>query len=214
MNPTRIRLLVVDDHELIREGIKKIIRSARTLELVAEASNLDDAARLIASHRPDIVVLDISLPGRDGLDGLEEMRRLFPLIPFLVLSMHPEERYAIRALKAGAAGYITKSMAAEELIAAVHRIMESGTYISPKVGELLASSIRQPGSKPAHELLTARELDVVSLLASGKQPKQIAAELEISISSVNTYRNRIFRKTGLSTNAALIRYALEHGLTP
>ncbi|HYD59265.1 MAG TPA: response regulator transcription factor [Noviherbaspirillum sp.] len=207
-----IRVVIADDHELIREGIKKIIRSSKDMTIVGEAGDIAQAIELVAQRTPDIVVLDISLPGHDGLEGLAEVRRRFPGLPVLILSMYPEERYAVRALKAGASGYITKAMAAEELLKAIRKIMTGGTYLSPRVAELLALDVREPKRASLHESLTDRELQIVSLIGEGKQVKQIAADLEISISSVNTYRARIFKKMGLSSNAALIRYAVEHGL--
>jgi len=207
-----IRILIADDHELLREGIKKIIRAHKDMRIVAEAADLAQAIQLVGQHVPDIVILDISLPGHDGLEGLAEVRQRFPAIPVLILSMYPEERFAIRALKTGASGYITKAMAAEELIKAIRKIMSGGTYVSSSVAELLALNVREPTRMSPHQSLTERELQVVSMLGAGKQTKQIAAELSISISSVNTYRVRIFKKMGLASNAAVIRYAVEHGL--
>jgi DNA-binding NarL/FixJ family response regulator len=205
-------IVIADDHELIREGIKKIIRSSREMHIAGEAADINQTLELAEAHAPDIIVLDINLPGIDGLEGLEMVRQRFPAIPVLILSMYPEERFAVRALKTGASGYITKSMAAEELLKAIQKIMSGGVYVSPHLAELLAIEARHPSRALPHECLTERELQVVSMLASGKQIKQIAAELSISISSVNTYRVRIFRKTGMVSNAALIRYAVEHGL--
>jgi DNA-binding NarL/FixJ family response regulator len=207
-----IRIVIADDHALIREGIKKIVRASKEICIVGEACDIAEAVQLVAQNLPDIIVLDISLPGYEGLDGVTEMRRHFPDIPILLLSMFPEERFAIRALKLGVAGYISKSMAAEELVQAIQRIISAGTYISQRVAELLASDCRKPVSIALHEYLTNRELQIVSLLGAGKQGKQIAAELSISVSTVNTYRARIFEKMDLRSNAELIRYAVEHGL--
>lgn len=207
-----IRIVAVDDHELIREGIKKILRSAGDMRIVGEAATLPQALQLIAKEAPDVTVLDINLADIDGLDGLVQIRRLFPQLSVLVLSMYPEDRYALRALQAGAAGYITKSMAAEELVNAIRQIHSSGSYISPRVAALLAAAVREPRRTVPQEQLTQRELEVITLIGSGKRTKQIAAELDISISSVNTYRSRIFRKMGWSSNASLVRYAVEQGL--
>jgi two-component system invasion response regulator UvrY len=207
-----IRIVIADDHEILREGIKKIIRSHKDMRVVAEAGDLAHTIQLVEKHAPDIVILDLGLPGHDGLEGLAEMRRRFPSVPVLILSMYPEERFAIRALKTGASGYVTKAMAAEELIKAIRKIVTGGTYISPCAAELLALNIRKQQDTVSHQSLTDRELQVISMLGAGKQIKQIAAELSISISSVNTYRVRIFRKMGLASNAAVIRYAVEHGL--
>jgi DNA-binding NarL/FixJ family response regulator len=215
-----IRLVIADDHELIREGIKKIVRPCVDLKVVGEAADLRQAIALVAQVRPDVVVLDVTLPDFDGLEGLAELRRHFPGLRVVMLSMHPEERYALPALRAGALGYVSKTTASAELVEALRKAAEGTRYIGPRVAELLASETCRPLAKPAlylaqhlpHELLTPRELEIVALIGAGLQVKQVAAELGISISSVNTYRNRIFRKMGLSSNAGLIRYALRHGL--
>lgn len=208
-----IRVVIADDHELIRVGVKKIIRAVRDMKVVGEATDIVQAVDRIRAHGPDLLVLDISLPGCDGLEGLLEVRRQFPSLPVLILSMYPEERYAIAALRTGAGGYITKSMAAEELVNAIRKVVGGGSYVSPRLAELLAEDVRQPpGVGAAHKRLTAREIQVASLIGSGKPVKQVAAELAISVSSVNTYRARIFRKMGLRSNAALIRYAVVQGL--
>lgn len=207
-----ISLVIADDHELLREGVKKIIRSAPGLRVVREAADLEQALRLVGLHQPDVLVLDISLPGHDGLEGLGEVRKQFPQQRVVMLSMYGEERYAVPALKAGAMGYITKTMAAEELVKAIRKVMEGGTYIGPRLAELLAEEARAPEAAAPHERLTARESEILVLIGSGLQIKQVAAELGISVSSVNTYRLRIFQKMGLHTNAALIRYAVQHGL--
>jgi two-component system invasion response regulator UvrY len=208
-----VRIVIADDHELIRVGVKKIIRPARDIKVVGEATDIGQALKTICAEQPELLLLDISLPGCEGLEGLLEVRRQFPALPVLMLSMYPEERFAIAAIKAGAAGYITKSMAAEELVSAIHKIIGGGSYVSPRLAELLAQDVREPsGSVAPHELLTERELQVASLIGAGKPVKQVAAELAISVSSVNTYRARIFRKMGLRSNAALIRYAVVKGL--
>jgi DNA-binding NarL/FixJ family response regulator len=207
-----IRIVVADDHELIREGVKKIIRLCADMRLVGEAPDLARTIALIGQHAPDVVVLDISLPDYEGLEGLAELRRRFPAQRVVMLSMYGEERYAVSALKAGAAGYITKAMAAEELVRAIRHVVAGGTYIGPRLAELMARQALEPEPQPSHLSLTAREVEIVALIGAGMQVKQVAAELGISVSSVNTYRNRIFRKMGLSSNAAVIRYALKSGL--
>ena len=207
-----IRVVIVDDHELIREGVKKIIRSSTGMQVVGEAGAFSAAVLEIERTKPDLVVLDISLPDRSGIQGITDMRQQFPSLPVLVLSMYPEERYALRAIKAGAAGFITKTMAAEELVRAIGKVMEGGNYISASVAELLARSVRQSRPWPGPEHLTPRELQVTTLLGAGKTPKQVAAELGISISSVNTYRARIFEKLEIGNDRQLIRFALENGL--
>jgi two-component system invasion response regulator UvrY len=209
---TLIRLVIADDHELIREGVKKIVRPCPDLKLAGEAADLKQAIALIAQVHPDVVVLDITLPDYDGLDGLAELRRHFPALRVVMLSMHPEERYAMAALRAGAYGYVSKATASTELVEAVRHAAEGTPWIGPRMAELLARETGRPQAPPVHHLLTPREAEIVALIGAGLQVKQVAAELGISISSVNTYRTRIFRKTGLSSNAALIRYALQHGL--
>jgi DNA-binding NarL/FixJ family response regulator len=206
------RLVIADDHELIREGIKKIVRPCADLKVVGEAADLKQTIALVAQVRPDVVVLDITLPDFDGLDGLAELRRHFPGQRVVMLSMHPEERYALAALRAGALGYVSKAMASDELVEAVRKAAQGAPWIGPRVAEVLARGAASPQEAPAHHLLTRREGEIVALIGAGLQVKQVAAELGISISSVNTYRTRIFRKTGLASNAALIRYALRHGL--
>ena len=208
-----IRLVIADDHELIREGIKKIVRHCADLKVVGEAADLKQAIPLIAQVRPDLVVLDVTLPDADGLEGLAALRRHFPELRIVMLSMHPEERYAVEALRAGALGYVSKGAATAELVEALRKAGQGSPWVGPRVAELLArEAAMPPAPAPPHHLLTPREGQIVALIGAGLQVKQVAAELGISISSVNTYRNRIFRKMGLSSNAALIRYALHHGL--
>jgi DNA-binding NarL/FixJ family response regulator len=168
--------------------------------------------------RPDVVVLDVTLPDVDGLDGLAELRHHFPGLRVVMLSMHPEERYALAALRAGALGYVSKTNASADLVEALRKAAEGEPHIGPRVAELLAREAASPPVSPhlpphlPHQLLTPRETEIVALIGAGLQVKQVAGELGISVSSVNTYRNRIFRKMGLASNAALIRYALRHGL--
>lgn len=207
-------IVIADDHALIREGIKKIIRSSKDLRIVGEAAGFAELLALIPTAEPDVVILDLSLPGYEGLSGLLELKARFPQQCVLILSMFPEEQYAVAALRAGAAGYVTKAMAAEELILAVRRVTGGASYISEHLAELLASGATSPPQQQlaVHETLTPRERDVLRMIGSGRQIKQVSAELGISISSVNTYRARIFKKMGLASNAALIRYALKFGL--
>ena len=208
-----IRLVIADDHELIREGVKKIVRHCADLKVVGEAADLKRLIPLIAQVRPDLVVLDVTLPDADGLEGLAALRRHFPSLRVVMLSMHPEERYAVEALRAGALGYVSKGAATAELVEALRKAGQGTPWVGPRVAELLAREAAAPAAPPPpHHLLTVREGEIVALIGAGLQIKQVAAQLGISVSSVNTYRNRIFRKMGLSSNAALIRYALRHGL--
>jgi DNA-binding NarL/FixJ family response regulator len=206
------RLVIADDHELIREGIKKILRNCADLKIVGEAANLNQVFALVAQVRPDMVLLDITLPDCDGLDGLTELRRHYPDLRVVILSGHPEERYAVAALRAGAFGYVSKAAVSDDLMAALRKTAEGTPWIGSRVAELLAREATRPPQAPPHQVLTPREVEIVTLIGAGLQIKQVAAELGISISSVNTYRNRIFRKMGMASNAALIRYALRNGL--
>jgi DNA-binding NarL/FixJ family response regulator len=207
-----ISLIIVDDHELIREGVKKILRSAPGMRVAGEAADLPAALAHVAKYSPDVVVLDISLPGHDGIEGLVELRRHYPDQRVIVLSMYGEEQYGLAALKAGAAGYVSKAMAAEELVKAIHQVVRGCTYVGPRLAELLVSQTLAGEPAAAHERLTAREAQILALIGTGLQVKQVAGELGISVSSVHTYRNRIFRKMGLASDAALIRYAVENRL--
>jgi DNA-binding NarL/FixJ family response regulator len=209
-----ISLVIVDDHELIREGVKKIVRIARGLRVVGEAADLAGTLEHVAMHNPDVLVLDISLPGYEGTEGLAELRRHYPEQRVVVLSMYGDEQYGLAALKAGASGYVCKAMAAEELVKAIHQVAAGGTYIGPRLAELLARQACAVEPAAVHERLTAREAQILALIGAGLQAKQVAGQLGISVSSVHTYRNRIFRKTGLASNAALIRYAIENRLVP
>lgn len=207
-----IRIVIADDHELIREGVKKIVRSHPDVRIVGEAADLGGTLALVREHAPDVVVLDINLPDYDGLAGLAELRRHFPEQRVVLLSMYGEDKYAVNALRAGAGGYVTKAMAADELVRAVRQVAGGATYVSPRLAEQMARQMLEGAEAPPKGRLTGRENEIVALIGSGLQVKQIAAELGISASSVNTYRNRIFRKLGLHSNAALIRYALQNGL--
>jgi DNA-binding NarL/FixJ family response regulator len=207
-----IRLVIADDHELIREGIKKILRPCADMKVAGEAADLRQAVALVAQVRPDVVVLDLSLPDADGLEGLAALRHHFPALRVVVLSMHPEERYALEALRIGALAYVSKADASAVLVEAVRTVAEGRQWTGARVAALLAGEAAAPATLAPHRLLTPREGEILALIGAGLQVKQVAAELGISISSVNTYRTRIFRKLGMSSNAALIRYALRHGL--
>ena len=208
-----IRIVIADDHELIREGVKKILRGERDMRVVGEAANVGELFALVGQCEADVLVLDINLPGRSGLDALGELRGLQPGLSVVVLSMHPEDRFALRVLKAGAAAYVSKASAADELVAAVRQAASGGRYISPVVADLLARELENPKSAAPHEKLSARESQILSLIGAGKSTKQIAHELSISVNTVNTHRARILEKLGMRANAELIRYAIEHGLT-
>lgn len=208
-----IRIIVADDHELIREGVRKILRGDREIRIVGEAANVGELLALVGRCEAEVLVLDINLPGRSGLDALRELRALRPGLSVVVLSMHPEDRFALRALKSGAAAYVSKASAADELVEAVRKAAKGGRYISPVVADLLARELENPVSAAPHEKLSARESQILFLIGAGKSAKQIASELSISINTVNTHRARILEKMGMRANAELIRYVIEHRLT-
>jgi DNA-binding NarL/FixJ family response regulator len=207
-----ISILLADDHSLFREGLKQILARGSNIRVTGEAGNGQEALDLIRNNTYDVVLLDISMPGRSGLDVLGEIRRERPDLPILILSMHPEDQYALRVLKAGAAGYLTKESAADELISAIRKVASGGKYISNTVAEKLASALDQTSRKQPYQLLSNREFQVLCMLASGKALKQIADELILSEKTITTYRARILEKLQLKNNVELTRYAIENGL--
>jgi DNA-binding NarL/FixJ family response regulator len=204
--------MIADDHALIREGVRRVIEQQPGMEVVAEAQSGDEVLALVETHEIDILVLDISMPGPGFLSTLERVRSLRPRLPVLVLSVYPEKDWAVRALRAGAAGYLSKSYDTEELIEAIARLQRGGRYVSDEVAEQLAFSLGPAFDRPPDEELSNREYEVLCLLADGKLVKEIAARLRISPRTVTTYRSRALHKLGLETTADLIRYALERGL--
>lgn len=207
-----IRILVADDHTLIREGFKKILKEESDLSVVREARNAREVLETARHEKLDIILLDLAFPDRSGLDVLKDLKQLHPKLPVLILSMHPEERFAIRAIKAGAAGYITKESAADELVKAIRKILGGGTYISATLAEQLAEQLRDPGDSLPHTTLSDREFEVLCLLASGKTVGEIAEKLSLSVKTISTYRARILDKMNMRTNAEMIHYALQHRL--
>ena len=207
-----IRILIVDDHAMVREGLKRILLDEFKGATFGEAGNATEALEQIWKMGWELVLLDVSMHGRSGLDVLKEIRASTSKVPVLVLSGHPEEQYAVRVLKAGAAGYLVKEGAPQELCRAVRRILSGGKYITPSVAEQLAAQI-QSSSRPAHEALSNREYQVMLLIAAGKAPKVIGDELSLSVKTVGTYRTRILEKLKLKNNAELMRYVLERELS-
>jgi DNA-binding NarL/FixJ family response regulator len=205
-----IRILIADDHVLIREGLKKILKSASDLVVACEAQSGDEVLERLRTTKVDVMVLDISMPGRSGLDILGDLKQQNPRLPVLILSMHPEDRFATRSLKAGAAGYLTKECAAEELIHAIRRVVRGRKYVSPSLSERLAWKLETDSGKPLHETLSNREYQVLCLIALGKKAKDIAQELSLSVNTINTYRARILEKMKMTKDAELIRYALQN----
>lgn len=206
-----MRLLLVDDHAVVRRGVRAILEDNIAGVDVHEAGNGDEALAAL-THNFDAVVLDLAMPGRDGLDLLAEIKHRHPTLPVLVMSLHSEEQFAVRALRAGAAGYLTKSTAPEQLVAAVTKVLRGSRYISESLAQRLAAGLAAPVPATPHERLSDRELDVMRGLASGRSVSEIAAQMHLSVKTVSTYRTRLLEKMGMSTNAELTRYALEAGL--
>lgn len=206
------RVLLVDDHAVVRRGVRDILGESLGKVAFGEASKPSEAMEKLRDQDWDVVVLDISLPGRGGLDALRDIKRLRPNLPVLVFSMHAEDHYALRALRAGAAGYVNKDSAAEDLSGAVRKVLAGGTHVSVRVAETLAKSLRVDTSRPAHERLSDRELEVLRGLAAGKTVKEIGVGLALSEKTVSTYRTRLLEKMQMRTNAELIQYAIREGL--
>lgn len=207
-----IRILIADDHAIVRQGLRQIVASDHQLTIVGEAANGNELLSLARKTGVDVVVLDITMPGRNGLETLKELKRDYPSLPVIILSMHPEDQYAVRVFKAGAAGYMNKETATEELVAAIKKVYRGGKYISPQLGELLASHIESNHAGEPHKSLSDRELEVFYLLASGETVGRISEELNLSVKTISTYRTRILEKMNMTTNAELIRYAFDYKL--
>ena len=207
-----MRILLVDDHTVVRRGLKQILADEFKQAAFGEAGSAQQALDLVGKEHWDIVVLDITMPGRSGLDVMREIRNSRPRLPVLVLSIHPENQFAVRVLTLGAAGYMTKESAAEELVGAVKKVLAGGRYVSTALAERLATNLSRDRVKPPQELLSDREFQVLRLIASGKIVSQIAAELALSVKTISTYRTRILEKMGLRNNAELMHYAMQHQL--
>ncbi len=213
MSPSsKIRILLADDHTMFREGVKQVLSGTDECIVVDEASNAQQVLEKVQRVPLDVVVLDISMPGRDGIDVLKQLKSLKPQVQVLVLSMYPEEQYAFRAIKAGASGYLTKNKASAELIAAIRKIASGRKYISEDVAEQLAVDLERDADKPLHQRLSDREYQVMCMIASGRSVSQISDELSISVSSVSTIRSRILKKLNMKSNAEITHYAIKHGL--
>jgi two-component system, NarL family, invasion response regulator UvrY len=207
-----MRILIADDHAVFRRGLRETLSEAFSRVAYGEAKTAEETVDCVRQQDWDVVILDISMPGKSGLDILDDVKRLRPRTPVLLLTMHPEQQFARRALKAGAAGYLTKDSVPDELKVAIKRIVAGGRYVSATLAEKLAVDLRKGADIPLHELLSDREFQVLRMIASGKTVKEMAEELSLSVKTVSTYRGRILEKTGMKTNAELIRYALESQL--
>ena len=207
-----MKVLIADDHAVFRRGLRETLAEAFPRVTFTEARTAQETLEHVRLQDWDVLILDISMPGRSGLDILDDLKRLRPRLPVLFLSMHPEQQFARRALKSGAAGYLTKDSVTDELKQAVKKIAGGGRYVSATLAEKLAIDLRQTADMPLHELLSGREFQVLRMIASGKSIKDIAEDLSLSVKTVSTYRARILEKTGMKTNAELIRYALQSQL--
>lgn len=207
-----IRVLIADDHAIVRQGLKQILSETDDLIVAGEADDGVSALRLARDQAWDVFLLDISMPNRNGIETLKQLKKEFPKLPVLILSMHSEEQYAVRALKSGASGYLTKQSAPEQLVTAIRKVASGKKYVSPTVAEQLAAALDVNNEQPPHELLTNREFEVLKLIAAGLPLTQIAEKLNLAVPTISTFRARIIEKTGLKSNSDIIRYALEHGL--
>lgn len=209
-----IRVLVADDHELIREGLRKIFSRQPDIELVATARNAAEAMAAVREFEPDVAVLDFSMPGRSGLESIAALRALQPGLAVLILSFMPESDLAVRTLKAGGAGFISKDSAGTEIVTAVRRAAAGQKYISPATAEQLAVAVARPTGEDPHDSLSPRELQVLRQIAAGLSTRDIAAAMSLSVNTVATYRRRLREKLGVDSDVALARYALENRLVP
>jgi DNA-binding NarL/FixJ family response regulator len=208
-----IRVLIADDHAIVRQGLRQILADTPDMEVGGEAANGFEAVQKIRDDGPwDIVLLDVSMPGKNGVDTLKQIKDERPRLPVLVLSMYPEDQYAVRLLKAGAAGYLTKESAPEQLVTAIRTVAAGRRFISPAVAELLAQEINRDGEQPLHAALSDREFEIMRLLASGMSPTDIAEQLKLSVKTVSTYRTRLLAKMQMKNNAELTYYAIKNGL--
>jgi two-component system, NarL family, invasion response regulator UvrY len=207
-----ISILIADDHAILRRGLKEILADELEGAILDEAGNAQEALAQVQNRAWDLVILDITMPGRSGLDLLRDLQQLRPKLPVLVLSMHPENQYAKRVLRAGAAGYMNKETAPKELVKAVRKVLAGGRYVSTALAEKLAADLSADAARLPHERLSDREFEVLRMIASGKMASQIADELHLSVTTVSTYRARILEKMGMTNNAELMRYAIDNRL--
>jgi len=207
-----IKVLVVDDHPIVRQGLKQVISEESDMAVLGEAQNSQEVFELIREQDWDVVVLDITMPGRGGLDVLRDIKHEWPKLPVLMLSVHPEDQYAVRTLKAGASGYLTKESAPEELVRAIRKILRGGKYVSSTLAEKLAFHLESETERPLHESLSDREYEVMLMIASGKTISTIAEEISLSVKTVSTYRARILEKMQMKGNADLTYYVIKNRL--
>ena len=206
------RFLIADDHTVVRRGLKQILLEAFPSALIEEVSDAEDLFKKVMREKWDVVISDISMPGRSGLEVLQQIRQDHPKLPVLILSIYPEDQYAIRVLKAGASGYLTKDSAPEELVKAINQLLLGKKYITSSLAEKLATILEQDTEQMPHEYLSDREFEVMKQLAAGKAVSEIADKISLGVTTISTYRSRIMTKMNLKTNADLTLYAIEHKL--
>ena len=208
----KINILIADDHPIVREGLKQIISETSDMTVADEAGNGQETLELVRKKEYDLLLLDISMPGRSGLEILKELKSEYPKLPVLILSIYPEEQYAVRAFRAGASGYLTKASAPNELISAIKKIVSGGRYVSESLAEKLTYYLDEDSSRPPHDLLTDREYQVMLMLGSGKTVKEIAEELFLSVKTISTYRTHILEKMKMKNNAEVTLYVVKNKL--
>jgi len=207
-----MQILIADDHAVVRRGLREILAEALPAASFSEAGSGDEVIKLLANSQAGLVVLDVNMPGRSGLDVLRDVKKAYPRLPVIILSVQPEDQYALRCLRAGASAYLNKDSAPEELAIAAKKVLAGGRYISPHLAETLFAVLDEPGQKPLHELLSDREHEVMRMIVSGSALTEIAGRLHVSVKTVSSYKARILEKMRMKNNAELIRYALKHGL--
>ncbi len=208
----KTRILLADDHAILRDGIRGILEATPGFEVVAEASDGMEAIAALEKNQFDVAILDINMPKLNGLDTLKHFKSVAPKLPVLILSMYPEEQYAVRMLKAGASGYLTKEAASNQLIQAINKVIIGGRYVSPELAEQLAFGLTKTEADYPHELLSDREYQVLIMIASGKSVSEIAEELFVSVKTISTYRSRILEKMDLTNNAQITHYVIKNDL--
>ncbi len=207
-----LKILLADDHAVVRQGVKQILAEAFPQATFGETPSAPELLALVGGERWDIVVLDLAMPGGNGLEALKQIKHVQPQLPVLILSMYPEDQYAVRTIRAGAAGYLNKESAPEELVQAIRKVLHGGKYISPAVADELVLHARHEDDQPLHKNLSDREYQVLCLIASGKEVKEISTELSLSAKTISTYRARVLIKMNLRTNAELTHYAIQNSL--
>jgi two-component system, NarL family, invasion response regulator UvrY len=207
-----LKIVIADDHSLFRRGVKDLLSDGLGAVTVGECGNAHDLLDMVKQKKWDVVILDIGMPGTTGTDALVQLKREHPMLPVIMLSMHPEDQYAVRMFKAGANAYLTKASAPEELVTAIKKVLTGGNYVSPSLGEKLVHLFHRGEEQAPHDLLSDREFEVMRLLASGKTVSEVAESLHLGTTTVSTYRTRILEKLHLKNNAELMRYAVEEGI--